>query len=73
MVWSAIEYTSRSSLIRTNSNLNRVRYISGALRPVSLPFIRTLANPTFQQDNTRQPVVGIVRTFYYTKNVRLLP
>ncbi|GFW26152.1 uncharacterized protein TNCV_3396481 [Trichonephila clavipes] len=34
---------------------------------------RALRNPTFQQDNARPHVAGIVRTFLDTKNVRLLP
>ncbi|GFS98873.1 transposable element Tcb1 transposase [Trichonephila clavipes] len=43
------------------------------LRPVALPFIRALRNPTFQQDNARPHVAGIVRTFLDTEDVRLLP
>ncbi|GFX06104.1 transposable element Tcb2 transposase [Trichonephila clavipes] len=44
------------------------RYIYGVLRPVTLPFIRALRNPTFQPDLL---VAGIVWTFLDTKNVRL--
>ncbi|GFV47452.1 hypothetical protein TNCV_4831081 [Trichonephila clavipes] len=32
------------------------RYTFGVLRPVTVPFIRTLQNPTFQQDNARPNV-----------------
>ncbi|GFW26425.1 hypothetical protein TNCV_383871 [Trichonephila clavipes] len=59
-------------LDRTDSTLNNARYISLVLRLLSLPFIRALRNPTFQQDNTRPHVAGIVRTYLDTKNVRLL-
>ncbi|GFY14664.1 transposable element Tcb1 transposase [Trichonephila clavipes] len=73
MVWGAIGYTDRSPRVRSDSSLNSTRYISGVLRPVSLPFIQALQNPTFQQDNTRPHITGIVRTFLDTKNVQLLP
>ncbi|GFS61569.1 hypothetical protein TNCV_4312521 [Trichonephila clavipes] len=49
------------------------RYISGVLRPVAVPSIQALRNPTFQQDNTWPRVSGIVRTFLDKENVRLLP
>ncbi|GFY02447.1 transposable element Tcb1 transposase [Trichonephila clavipes] len=48
------------------------RYISGVLRSVALPLFRALRNPTFQQDNARPHVSGIVRAFLDTENVRLL-
>ncbi|GFV24830.1 hypothetical protein TNCV_882981 [Trichonephila clavipes] len=35
--------------------------------------VKVLRNPTFQQDNARPHIAGIVRTFLDTKNVRLLP
>ncbi|GFT50418.1 uncharacterized protein TNCV_1004201 [Trichonephila clavipes] len=72
VVWGAIRYTSRSSLVRIDGTLNSARYISSVLRPVVLSFIRVLRNPTFKQDNTRSQVAGIVRTFLDTENVRLL-
>lgn len=73
MVWGAIGYTSRSPLVRIDGTLNSGRYISDVLRPVALPFIRSLRNPTFQQDNARPHVAGPVRAFLDTENVRLLP
>ncbi|GFX10858.1 transposable element Tcb1 transposase [Trichonephila clavipes] len=73
MVWDAIGYTSRSLLVRIDGTLNRVRYISSVLGPIALPFIQALRNPTFQQDNSRLHVSGIVRTFFDTENIRLLP
>ncbi|GFW78030.1 uncharacterized protein TNCV_135001 [Trichonephila clavipes] len=73
MVWGVIGYTSRSLLVHSNGTLNSARYISGGLRPVALPFIGVLRNPTFQQDNARPHVASIVRTFLDTENVRLLP
>ncbi|GFW91962.1 transposable element Tcb1 transposase [Trichonephila clavipes] len=73
MVWGAIGYTSLSPLVRIDDTLNSARYISGVLRPTTLPFIRVLRNPTFKQDNARPHVAGIVRTFLDKENVRLLP
>ncbi|GFT91125.1 uncharacterized protein TNCV_20391 [Trichonephila clavipes] len=73
MVWGAIGCMSRSLLVRIGGILNSARYISGVLRPVVLPFIRVLRNPTFQPDNARPHVAGIVWIFFDTENVRLLP
>ncbi|GFV81236.1 calpain-A [Trichonephila clavipes] len=42
MVWGDIGYTSRLPLVRIDGILSRARYISGVLRPVSLPYIRDL-------------------------------
>ncbi|GFY21963.1 retrovirus-related Pol polyprotein from transposon 17.6 [Trichonephila clavipes] len=61
--------TRRPPLLRIDGLLN----ISGVLQPMALPFIRTLRNPVFQQDNLRQHVDGSVRTFLDMKNVWLLP
>ncbi|GFT50370.1 uncharacterized protein TNCV_4750721 [Trichonephila clavipes] len=51
VVWGAIRYTSRSSLVRIDGTLNSARYISSVLQPVVISFIRVLRNPTFKQDN----------------------
>ena len=42
MIWGAIEYMSPSSLARIESTLNSSHYISVAIRPVILSFIRSL-------------------------------
>ncbi|GFW04114.1 transposable element Tcb1 transposase [Trichonephila clavipes] len=59
MVWDAIGYTSQSPLVRIDGTLNSARYISGVLRPVALPFIGVLRNPTFKQDNARPHVLKL--------------
>ncbi|GFU73387.1 transposable element Tcb1 transposase [Trichonephila clavipes] len=71
MVCDADGYTSWSSLDCIDGILDRARDISGVFRPFVLPFIQALRNPTFQQDNTRPPVVGIVRTFLDVEDIRL--
>ncbi|GFW01752.1 hypothetical protein TNCV_1232521 [Trichonephila clavipes] len=58
MVRAAIGHTSRSPLVCIDDTLNSAGNTSGLLRPVALPFIPALRNPTFQQDNARLPVVG---------------
>ncbi|GFU87454.1 uncharacterized protein TNCV_2445881 [Trichonephila clavipes] len=73
IVWFAIGYTSQSPFVRIDGTLNSARHISGVLRTVTLPFIRALCNPTFQQDNARPHVAGIVQTFLEMENVQLLP
>ncbi|GFV29026.1 transposable element Tcb1 transposase [Trichonephila clavipes] len=70
-VWNDIGYKSGSSLVCIDGTLNSVRYISVVFRPLALPLVRDLRNLTFQQDNERPHVVGIVRTFLDTENVRL--
>ncbi|GFW50298.1 uncharacterized protein TNCV_4697141 [Trichonephila clavipes] len=56
-------------LVRT---LNSAPYISCVLRPVAIPFIRALQNPTFKQYNAQPHVACIIRTFLDTENVRQL-
>ncbi|GFS68719.1 transposable element Tcb1 transposase [Trichonephila clavipes] len=73
MVWPTIGYTCRSHFVHSDGTLNSVRYISSVLGSMTLPFIRALRNPTFQRDNTRPHVAGIVRIFLDTENVSLLP
>ncbi|GFV19723.1 transposable element Tcb1 transposase [Trichonephila clavipes] len=71
MVWGAIGYTSRSSLVLIDGILDSARYTSGLLLPVALSFFYALRNPAFQQDNARTHVAGIVRTTLDTENLRL--
>ncbi|CAH1967194.1 unnamed protein product [Acanthoscelides obtectus] len=53
MVWGAIAYGSRLPLIFIRGNMNAQRYIHEVLEPHILPYLDTLADPTFQQDNAR--------------------
>ena len=53
-------------LVRTDSTLNRDRYISAVLNPVALLFIQAMQNSTFQQDNVRPHAASILRTFLDT-------
>ncbi|CAH1964664.1 unnamed protein product [Acanthoscelides obtectus] len=49
MVWGAIAYGSRSPLIFIRGNMNAQRYIHEVLEPHLLPYLDTLADPTFQR------------------------
>ncbi|GFW73479.1 transposable element Tcb1 transposase [Trichonephila clavipes] len=61
-----VRCTFQSPLLRIDIILNNARYISGVLWRITLHFISALRNPTFQQDNARAHVTGIVRTLFDT-------
>ncbi|CAH1955546.1 unnamed protein product [Acanthoscelides obtectus] len=60
MVWGAIAYGSRLPLIFIRGNMNAQRYIHEVLESHLLPYLDTLADPTFQQDNARSHVARIM-------------
>ncbi|CAH1991414.1 unnamed protein product [Acanthoscelides obtectus] len=64
MVWGAIAYGSRSPLIFIRGNMNAQRYIHEVLEPHLLPYLDTLADPTFQQ---------VTIDFFQHNDVTLLP
>ncbi|CAH1977625.1 unnamed protein product [Acanthoscelides obtectus] len=72
MVWGVITYGSRSSLIFIRGNMNAQRYIHEVLVPHLLPYLDTLADPTFQQDNARPHVARVTIDFQHN-DVTLLP
>lgn len=53
MVWGAISYDSRSSLVILRTSLTAQRYVDTILRPVALPFMARHPGASFQQDNAR--------------------
>ncbi|CAH1991692.1 unnamed protein product [Acanthoscelides obtectus] len=73
MVWGAIAYSSRSPLIFIRRNMNAQRYIHEVLEPHLLPYLDTLADPTFQQDNARPHVARVTIDFFQHNDVTLLP
>ncbi|CAH2001844.1 unnamed protein product [Acanthoscelides obtectus] len=73
MVWGAIAYGSRSPLIFIRGNMNAQRYIHEVLEPHLLPYLDTLADPTFQQDNARPHVARVTIDFFQHNDVTLLP
>ncbi|CAH1982106.1 unnamed protein product [Acanthoscelides obtectus] len=73
MVWGAIAYGSRPPLIFIRGNMNAQRYIHEVLEPHLLPYLDTLADPTFQQDNARPHVARVTIDFFQHNDVTLLP
>ncbi|CAH1968275.1 unnamed protein product [Acanthoscelides obtectus] len=73
MVWGAIAYGSRSPLIFIRGNMNAQRYIHEVLEPHLLPYLVTLTDPTFQQDNARPHVARVTIDFFQYNDVTLLP
>ncbi|GFW72542.1 transposable element Tcb1 transposase [Trichonephila clavipes] len=72
IAWATIGYTTYTSLVRIDGNLNVDRNITGILRPVVVPYHQDLPNALYQQDNARLHVVCRVLTFYDTQSIRLL-
>ncbi|GFV02692.1 transposable element Tcb1 transposase [Trichonephila clavipes] len=63
MVWGAIAYDSRSTLIAMRGTLTSQRYVDDILRPHVLPFINGLPGAIFQQDNARPHTARVAQDF----------
>ncbi|GBM19608.1 hypothetical protein AVEN_107286-1 [Araneus ventricosus] len=53
MVWGAISYDSRSTLVVIPRTLTANLYVSLVIQPVVLPFMKSIQGGVFQQDNAR--------------------
>ncbi|GBM16361.1 hypothetical protein AVEN_28321-1 [Araneus ventricosus] len=71
MVWVAISYGSRSTLVVIPRTLTANMYVSLVIQPVVLPFMNSIQWGVFQQDNTR-PHTAVV-TQYTLQSVYMLP
>ncbi|XP_035216638.1 UDP-N-acetylglucosamine transporter-like [Stegodyphus dumicola] len=69
MVWAAIRYMPRTSLVRIYGNMSADWYTSDILCPVVVSYLRSLPNAIFQQDNARLHVASCVVTFLDTQGV----
>ncbi|GFW23984.1 hypothetical protein TNCV_4950301 [Trichonephila clavipes] len=49
MVWGAIGYTSRSTVVCIDGTLNSARYISGVLRSWLYPLVEPCETPRFSR------------------------
>ncbi|UYV75755.1 hypothetical protein LAZ67_13001228 [Cordylochernes scorpioides] len=47
MVWGAIAYDSRSSLLRIQGTMTAQRYVDDVLRPVTLPYLKGVPNALY--------------------------
>ncbi|CAH1972192.1 unnamed protein product [Acanthoscelides obtectus] len=77
MVWGAIAYGSRSPLIFIRGNMNAQRYIHEVLEPHLLPYLDTLADPTFNDVTLlpwppRSPAVSPIEHVWDMMGTRLL-
>ncbi|KAF8783472.1 hypothetical protein HNY73_013629 [Argiope bruennichi] len=72
MIWGAIRYITRTSLLQIYCNLKADWYISDILLPVVVSYLRDLPNAIFQQDNARSYVAHNFLTFLNTSDIRML-
>lgn len=73
MVWGAIAYGSRSPLVFIRGNMTAQRYIQDVVETHVLPYLRTLGNPLFQQDNARPHVARVTLDYFGHNQIDLLP
>ncbi|GFT91735.1 DDE_3 domain-containing protein [Trichonephila clavipes] len=63
MVWGAIAYASRFTLIVMRGTLTCQRYADDILRPHVWPFLNGLPEAIFQQDNARPHTARVAQDF----------
>ncbi|GFU54094.1 DDE_3 domain-containing protein [Trichonephila clavipes] len=63
MVWEAIAYDSRSTLIVMRGTLTGQRYVDDILRPHVEPFLNGLPGAIFQQDNACPHTTRVAQDF----------
>ncbi|GFX04255.1 transposable element Tcb1 transposase [Trichonephila clavipes] len=63
MVWGAIAYDSRSTLIVMRGTLTGQRYVDDILRPHVGPFLNGLPGAIFQQNNARPHTARVAQDF----------
>ncbi|GFW55732.1 transposable element Tcb2 transposase [Trichonephila clavipes] len=63
MVWGAIAYDSRSTLIVMRGTLTSQRYVDDILRPHVVPFLNGIPGAIFQQDNACPHTARVAQDF----------
>ncbi|GFV82103.1 transposable element Tc3 transposase [Trichonephila clavipes] len=63
MVWGAVAYDCRSTLIVMRGTLTCQRYVVNILRPQVGPFLNGLPGVIFQQDNARPHTARVAQDF----------
>ena len=71
MVWGAMSYDSRSSLVVIPGTLTANVYIRLVIVPVVLPFMNSIPGGRFQQDNARPHTAAVTQRALH--NVDVLP
>ncbi|GFW32194.1 transposable element Tcb2 transposase [Trichonephila clavipes] len=76
MVWGAIAYGSRSTLIVMRGTLTGQRYVDDILRPHVGPFLNGIPGAIFQHDNARPHTARVAQDFlrhFHSSMAGLLP
>lgn len=73
MVWGAIAFGSRSRLLFIRGNMTAERYVNDVLQPIVVPYVRSIEDGIFQQDNARPHIARVSRQFLELENIRVLP
>ncbi|GFV87034.1 transposable element Tcb2 transposase [Trichonephila clavipes] len=73
MVWEAIAYDSRSTLIVMRGTLTDQRYVDDILRPHVGPFLNGLPGAIFQQENARPHTARVAQDFLHRFQTLLWP
>ncbi|GFY36325.1 transposable element Tcb1 transposase [Trichonephila clavipes] len=73
MVWGAIVYDSRSTLIVMRGTLMGQRYFNDIIRPHKGPYLNGLPGAIFQQDNARPHTARVAQGFLRHFQTLLLP
>lgn len=73
MVWGTIHFEKKSSLVRVRGSITATGYCGNILRPVVIPFLESLPNPVFQQDNARPHTARQTACLLNENDVRMLP
>jgi hypothetical protein len=73
MFWGAISFGIRSPFVFVPGILNTHRCIHNVLEPVLVPFIQTLPNGIFQQDNARPQTTNLTRTYLQQAQLQMFP
>ena len=73
MVWGAIAYNSRSPLVLLPGTITATSYVENVLESVGLPFVQSVTNGIFQQDNVRPHVARSTLRFLDKNNVNVMP
>ncbi|GFV51645.1 uncharacterized protein TNCV_1320011 [Trichonephila clavipes] len=71
MVWGAISYDSRSTLVVIRNTLTANLYVSLVIQPLVLPFMNSIQRGIFLQNNAR-PRISVV-TQQALQNADILP
>lgn len=73
MIWGAIAYGSRSPLVMIQGSMTAQRYVDEILEPVVIPFVQTIEDALFQQDNARPHIARVSLRCLEDAQVQILP